>query len=326
MHVLVTGGAGFIGSHLVEYHLNKGDQVHAVDDLSTGSLDNLTPFANSPAFRFDKADIITWNGLEKSVAWADRIYHMAAVVGIYKVLAEPIKVVATNIAGCERVLRAVAASGWQPRVLIASSSEVYGHSEKPKFKETDSLIMESGIDGRWNYAISKLADEALGLAYARKLHLPITSIRFFNTTGLRQTGRYGMVVPRFVEQACHNEPITVYGDGNQTRSFSDIRDVVRSLDLLGENKDSIGEIVNVGGDREISIKELAEIVRTRAKSKSKIQFLSYEEAYGEKFIDILRRRPDLTRFLELTHYTPKWSLEQTIDDLILQEQQKTSHS
>lgn len=322
MHVLITGGCGFIGSHLVEYHLNKGNKVHVVDDLSTGSIHNVSAFQNNPNFQFDKADILTWSGLEKSAVWADQIYHMAAVVGVYRVLAEPINVLATNIPGCERVLRAVAATGWKPRVLIASSSEVYGQSltDNIGFKESDNLVIESAAKNRWNYAISKIADEAFGLSYARELNLPVTLIRFFNTIGPRQTGRYGMVVPRLVEQAVHNQPITVYGDGSQSRSFCDVRDTVVALDALANTPDSVGEIINVGNDREISINHLAELIRNRANSNSPIVHIPYEEAYGkafgETFIDILRRRPNLEKFYGLTHFKHQWTLEQTIDDLI----------
>ena len=216
MHILVTGGAGFIGSHIVEYHLAKGDQVHAIDNLSTGILDNIAAFKNNTLFRFDNENILLWSQLEKAVTWADRIYHMAAVVGVYRVLAEPIEVLAVNIAGCERLLRAVATAGWRPRVLIASSSEVYGPGNGQALKEDDMVTMESGARNRWNYAISKLANEAYGLSYARKLNIPVTLIRFFNTIGPRQTGRYGMVVPRFVKQATDNGVITVFGEGSNS--------------------------------------------------------------------------------------------------------------
>lgn len=316
MHVLVTGGAGFIGSNLIEYHLHKGDQVLGVDDLSTGSLNNIEMFQKNPQFRFEQADILTWNGLENAVAWADRIYHMAAVVGVYRVLEDPIKVLAINIAGCERLLRAVASSKWQPRVIIASSSEVYGPATLSPLKEDMILTIESGAKNRWNYAVSKLADEAFGLSYSRKLKLPITIIRLFNTIGPRQTGRYGMVVPRFVQQAVSGDPITVFGDGSQTRSFCDVRDTVVALDLLANNTDSIGEIVNVGNDHEVSIKTLAELVKHIAKSNSPIKFMSYQEAYGEDFEEIQRRRPDLSKLVRYTGFKHQWNLEHTITDLV----------
>lgn len=316
MRVLVTGGCGFIGSHIVEYHLARGDKVHVVDDITTGSLRNIIPFETNPNFYFDKADIITWHDLTSSVATADRIYHMAAVVGIYRVLAEPIKVISTNIAGTERVLRAVHATGCKQRVIIASSSEVYGQSTKPELTETDRLIVESAAQPRWSYAISKLTDEALGVAYNHAAKMAITMVRFFNTIGPRQTGRYGMVVPNFVQQACSGEPITVFGDGTQTRCFVDVRDVVVSLDMLANNTRSVGEIVNVGNNYEISINDLATLVKQHAKSSSDIIHIPYEEAYKQEFVDIMRRKPNLDKFHALTNFKHKWTLEGTIDFLI----------
>ncbi len=315
MHVLITGGAGFIGSHLVEYHLAKGDKVQVVDDLSTGSRENIAPFLGKPEFHFVQADILTWPELEKAAAWADRIYHMAAVVGVYRVLADPIKVLATNIAGTERLLRAISKGGWEPHVIIASSSEVYGHSAARELREDAELIIQSGARSRWNYAVSKLADEALGISYARKDGVPITIVRFCNTIGPRQTGRYGMVVPRFINQAIQNKPLTVYGDGTQTRSFCDARDTVVALDLLASNDASAGEIVNVGNNREISIRDLAKMVIQRTGSPSTIQYIPYLDAYGEEFEDITHRRPALDKLFRLTNFSHQWNLEQTLDDL-----------
>ncbi len=317
MHILITGGAGFIGSHLVEHHLARDHKVHVVDDLSTGSLDNIKPFLDDSRFRFDQADILTWDDLEKAATWADRIFHMAAVVGMFRVLAEPIEVLATNIAGTERLLRAVRAGDWRPRVLIASSSEVYGPRQEGGLREDDDLALRSGAVIRWNYAISKLADEALAQSYAHKIDLPITIARLFNTIGPRQAGRYGMVVPRFVEQAVGGQPITVYGDGSQSRCFCDVRDTVAMLDLLLDAPAAVGQIVNVGNDREVSIFELAEIVRRRAGSSSPIERLSYREAYGDGFEDIPHRRPILEKVRDLTAYGHRYELEDTVDELLL---------
>lgn len=321
MHVLITGGAGFIGSHIAAYHQAKGDLVHIVDDLSTGSLHNITPLLNEPNVRFHEADILVWPELERAAAWADRIYHMAAVVGMRRVLAEPTKTLAINIAGCERLLRAVRAGGWHPRIIIASTSEVYGAGDHAVYKhehfeEDADLIFHSGFNSRQNYALSKFVDEALALSYAHMHGFQVTLTRFFNTIGPRQTGRYGMVVPRFVEQAVDGAPITVYGDGKQTRSFIDVRDTVRALDLLAGLPATAGEVVNVGNDREISILELAELVRDRAGSRSPIQFVSYEDAYGAGFEDCRRRRPVLDKLRSLTHMSFQWTLEDTIDELI----------
>lgn len=316
MHIVVTGGAGFIGSHIVEYHLNKGDQVHVVDDLSTGNLENLQPFQDHPAFRFDEADILTWGGLAQTAAWADRIYHMAAVVGMYRVLEEPIQVLATNVAGTERLLRAALAGGWKPQVLIASSSEVYGPNATEDLEEGADLHIRSGAVIRWNYAVSKLTDEALALSYYRKHDLPITIARLFNTVGSRQSGRYGMVVPRFLRQALADDPITVFGDGEQTRCFCDVRDTVVFFDRLLNNRASHGEIVNVGNEQEVSIVELAERVRQLTGSTSPIQKIPYSRAYGEGFEDIHRRKPVLRKLYELTGYRHHYSLEDTLRGLM----------
>lgn len=317
MHILVTGGAGFIGSHITEYHLARGDKVHVVDNLSTGSLANIAGFQDTGRFHFDEADIVTWDGLDKSVAWADRIYHMAAVVGVYRVLREPVNTMATNIAGTDRLLRAVDLSSWSPQVILASSSEVYGPHTEATLSEDDSLVIQSGAPLRWNYAISKLADEGFGLAYAREHNLAVLIARFFNTVGPRQTGRYGMVVPRFVQRAVAGEPITVFGDGEQTRAFCDVRDTVAILDRLASMPDlPNGEIVNVGSEREISINDLARLVIECAGSRSAIEHIPYGEAYGAEFEDIRHRRPSLAKLRQLTGYEHRWSLEDTLHDLI----------
>jgi UDP-glucose 4-epimerase len=316
MHVLITGGAGFIGSHLVALHLAQGDKVHVVDDLSTGLRANLAPFEASPNFRFDEADMLTWPLLQQAAAWADRVYHLAAVVGVYRVIAEPTRVLATNIAACERLFRTIAASGWQPQVVVASSSEVYGHRHAELLTEDMDLSVSTRAGTRWNYSVSKIADEALALSYSQKFGIPVVVARFFNTIGPRQTGRYGMVVPRFVEQAVRGEPITVYGDGEQTRSFCDARDNVRALDLLASREGGDALVANVGNDREISMNALAELIRERADSDSPISHVPYLQAYGEDFEDIQRRRPDLIRLRTLTDFQHRYTLEDTLDELI----------
>jgi UDP-glucose 4-epimerase len=319
MHVFITGGAGFIGSHLTEYHLAKGDQVHVLDNMSTGSLENLHSFHNHPAFNLSVEDILGWKGLKMAVAWSDRIYHLAAVVGVQRVLNDPVRVMSINMAGTERLLRAVHEDVWTPQVLLTSSSEVYGFNVNSPYSEQDQLVFASGGQLRWSYALTKLADEYLGFAYHRGQGMDIKIVRLFNTVGPRQVGRYGMVLPRFVHQAVRGETITVYGDGEQTRSFCDVRDIVAALDLLAANPAAAGEVVNVGSEREISINALAQLVCQRAASRSQVEYLSYGEAYGEEFEDIRHRRPVLDKLRGLIGFKPLWSLEQTIDDLITRE-------
>ena len=326
MHILITGGAGFIGSHLVDLHLKRGDKVHVVDDLSTGSYANVAMHENDPSFRFDEADILTWDKLERVVGWADRIYHLAAVVGVYRVIAEPTKVLATNIAGCERLLRAAREGGWQPQVVVASSSEVYGHNDEEILREDQDLSVSTRAGTRWGYSVSKIADEALCLSYAQRFGIPAVISRFFNTVGPRQVGRYGMVVPRFVAQAVRNEPITVFGGGTQTRSFCDVRDTVVALDSLATHAGRNTLTANVGNDREISILELAELVIAMAGSRSVIEHVPLREAYGEEFEDIRRRRPSLSRLRSLTGFEHQYPLERTIDDLITAERARLNEA
>lgn len=316
MHVLVTGGAGFIGSHLVEYHLEKGDKVFAVDNLTTGRHSNIEPFLSNHNFQFTEADILSWDDLTKSVMWADRIYHMAAVVGVYRVLENPVDVLATNIAGCERLLRAVAVNPWRPRVIIPSSSEVYGPNNKQPLSEDDILLIKSAAHSRWSYTISKISDEAFALAYAKNKKVDVTLIRIFNTIGPRQTGRYGMVVPNFVKEAVSGNPIVIFGNGEQTRSFCDVRDLIVMMDLLADNPKSTCEIINLGTDHEISINQLANKVKELSKTDSTIKHISYEEAYGEFFEETPRRKPDLTKLKSFITYDFKWTLDKTILDLI----------
>ncbi len=316
MNILITGGAGFIGSNLAVYHLIKGDSVFVVDNMSTGSVHNIATLFSNPRFQFEEADILLWDGLREPIRWADRIYHMAAIVGVKKVLEDPRAVMAANIAGTERVLRTVAAIKPTVQVIVASSSEVYGFNTSPAFSEDDDVVLRSAGRLRWCYAVSKLADEYLAYAFTRKTGIPISIVRLFNTIGPNQTGKYGMVVPSFVHQAVNNFPISVYGDGTQTRSFCDVRDTVVMLDLLASNPLANGEVVNVGNDREISIDDLAGLVVHKAKSKSQIQHISYEDAYGIDFEDITHRRPDVKKLKRLTGFSPKWSLEESLVTLI----------
>ena len=316
MNILITGGAGFIGSNLAAYHLDKGDRVFVIDNMSTSSLDNISHLFSNTNFQFEEADVLLWSGLKDPVRWADRIYHLAAIVGVKKVLEDPRAVMAVNIAGTERVFRTVAEVKPTAQVIVASSSEVYGFNPKAQFSETDDVVFRSGGRLRWCYAVTKLADEYSAYAFMKKSGIRVVIARLFNTIGPHQVGRYGMVVPSFVAQAIQNRPISVYGGGRQTRSFCDVRDTVVALDLLASNPNANGEIFNVGNDREISIHSLAELVITRADSQSTIEHISYEDAYGIDFEDISHRRPDISKLKRFTGFSPKWSLEESLDTLI----------
>jgi len=317
MHILITGGAGFIGSNLALYHLKKGDKVHVLDNLSTGRLSNLEVCQKYKDFYFNEVDVLIDEELDKRVNWADRIYHLAAVVGVFRVLEKPISVLSTNIAGCERVLRAVLRSDWKAKVVIASTSEVYGNREGNQLLSEDmELYISPGINSRWNYSISKLADEAYGLSYVREHDLDITLIRFFNVVGPNQTGKYGMVVPRFVKQAIKGKDLTVFGDGTQIRAFMDVRDTVVYLDDIGSNPDTKGEVINVGSSYEITIEDVAKRVKSLANSSSEIKYIPYEEAYGEEFEEIYNRKPDLTKLKRFSSHKIQWGFDDTLRDLI----------
>jgi UDP-glucose 4-epimerase len=316
MNIVITGGAGFIGSNLAAYHLTKGDHVYVIDNMSTGSVANISPLFANQNFQFQEADILLWDGLKDPIRWANRVYHLAAIVGVKKVLEDPRAVMAANIAGTERVFRAVAAVNPAAQVVVASSSEVYGFNSKAQFSEKDDVIFRSGGRLRWCYAVTKLSDEYLAYSFMKKSGIKVVISRLFNTIGLHQIGRYGMVVPNFIDQAVKNLPISVYGGGQQTRSFCDVRDTIVALDLLASEPKANGEIVNVGNDREISIKNLAEMVIARSKSQSSIEYISYEDAYGIDYEDITHRRPDISRLKALTGFSPKWSLEESLDTLI----------
>ena len=326
MNILITGGAGFIGSNLAGYHIELGDSVWVVDDLSSGTLDNISELTEIDTFRFSHADILDWPGLNEAVAWADRIYHMAAIVGVKKVLADPRSVLAANITGTEILFQAIAAVNPKAQVLLASTSEVYGFNPNVCFSESDDIVFKASKSLRWCYAITKLADEYLAGAYGRNPGLNIVIVRLFNTIGPHQTEKYGWVVPSFIQQALQNEAITVFGDGNQTRSFCDVRDTVYALDLLASTPAANGEIINVGNDHEISILDLARLIKERARSQSDIEFIPYLKAYGVEFEDIFHRRPIVSKLKNLTGFQPGRALTETIDGLIETERQKQCKS
>lgn len=326
MNILITGGAGFIGSHLVDHYLGSGAKVHAVDDLSTGSSANLALAGKHPNFRFDHQDIMAWEGLEKAIQWADVVFHMAAIVGVKRVLEDSLRVIQVNCGSTERILAAAAKLKWKPRIIIASSSEVYGFNPKPSFAENDDLVLRSDDHFRWCYTATKLMDEFVAQAYALERQVPVTSVRLFNTVGPRQAGMYGMVVPNFVRQAVSNRDITVFGDGHQTRSFCDVRDMVTMLTKIADSKKTEGRIVNAGNDQEITILDLAKKVKGIAESTSKITFIEYAEAYGRPFKDVDHRRPDLTELKRLISFEHKWKLEDTLRELVASESKKVTLS
>jgi UDP-glucose 4-epimerase len=310
MRYLLTGGAGFIGSHVAEALLERGDEVSIVDDLSTGSIDNIQHLKGARGFRYVIDSVLNKPLMAELVDEADLIFHLAAAVGVRLIVESPVRTIETNIKGTEIVLE-VAAKKKKP-VVVFSTSEVYGKSDLDRFSETDDFVLGPSVKGRWSYAASKLIDEFLALAYFKEKKLPVIIIRLFNTVGPRQTGRYGMVIPRFVQQALRGEPITVFGDGKQTRTFTHVRDAVGAILKLAEHPGAIGEIFNVGGREEISIEALARRVKEVLRSPSPITYIPYESAYEEGFEDMRKRVPDLSKVRNLIGYKPRF----TLDDII----------
>ena len=309
-HMLVTGGAGFIGSHLVERLLADGHAVVVVDDLSTGRLENLRAVKGHPHLRIYRAKISTCGELPRLAARAEAIYHLAAAVGVELVVNSPIHVCRTNLHETEVLLEAAAAR--RVPVLLASTSEVYGKSTRPQFCEEDDLLIGPPTQARWSYACSKLMDEFLALAYAQERGLPVIITRLFNTVGPRQTGRYGMVLPRFLAAAKANQPLRVYGDGRQTRCFCHVRDTVEALVRLQRCVRARGQVFNVGGTEEITIGELArEVIRVTG-SHSKIVRVPYARAYAPGFEDMRRRKPRVTKLAKFTGFRPRTPLREII--------------
>jgi len=315
MQVLITGGAGFIGSHLTRALLERGDRVSVLDNLSTGNFENIRAFAHHPLYSFAIDDVRNALVLDRLASEADAIVHLAAAVGVQLVVERPTETIETNVLGTHAVL--AAARRYRCRTLLASTSEVYGKGVKAPFSEEDDLLLGPSSRSRWSYAASKLLDEFLGLAAYREFGLPVTIARFFNTVGPGQTGRYGMVVPRFVQAALRNEPLTVYGDGTQSRCFCHVRDTVRAIvELLDRPEITAGEIYNIGSSHEVTINELAQTVIERTDSRSSIQYIPYSEAYAPGFEDMQRRVPDITKIHNAIGWTPKHTLTQILDDVI----------
>jgi len=311
---LITGGAGFIGSHLAEALLERGWAVEVVDDLSTGTIRNVDHLKTRPGFRCTVGSALNRPLMSELVDRADVVFHLAAAVGVRLILQRPVETIETNIKATEIVLDLAAKKN--RRVLITSTSEVYGKLDRRTFLEDDNLVLGPTTRPRWCYAASKIIDEFLALAYARERGLPVTVLRLFNTIGPRQTGQYGMVVPRFVQQALEGQPITVYGDGSQRRSFSWVGDIVSAMMAVVQHPDAAGEVFNVGHVRDIAIRELAVLVKEIAASESEIVFVPFEDAYEVGFEDMHRRLPDISKLHRLIGYCPTLDLRQMLERIV----------
>lgn len=317
-HYLITGGAGFIGSHLAGQLLRGGHTVTVIDDFSTGRMQNIQPLRDDPElgarFPVIRSTVEDPETVNLAVSRCDAVFHLASAVGVQLIADEPVQTIRTIIRGTEVVLEA--AHRWGKPVLITSSSEVYGRGTKMPFAEDDDIQIGPTVHSRWCYAYAKGIDEFLGLAYHTQYGLPVFVVRLFNTVGPRQVGQYGMVLPRFVEKALRNEPIPVAGDGSQRRCFCHVSDVTRALAALIENPEAVGHVYNLGSDEEISILELAERIVARTGSSSRIELLPYEQIYGQRFEDVPRRVPDLSKIRAAIGFEPEHRLEQIIDAVI----------
>lgn len=310
---LITGAAGFIGSHLARLLLEKGEEVYGIDNFSTGTEENLVELDRRPGFFFEEGDILDEEPLNRLAGTVNRIYHLAAAVGVQYILDHPFQSLEVNVEGTRNVMRT--AAGFRKPVLMASSSEVYGKSLHAPLKEEDDRVLGPTQSARWSYASAKALDEFLALASARSEGLEVVVVRLFNVVGPGQSGRYGMVLPRFVRQAIGNEPITVYGDGTQTRTFTHVGDTVQAMAALMDCPEALGEIVNIGGEEEVSILALAEMVKEELGSSSDIVTIPYEEAYGEGFDDMPRRVPSIDKAKRLINYRPRVTLRETIREV-----------
>ena len=314
MRVLITGGAGFIGSHLSEAYLQRGDEVFVIDDLSTGSIENIRHLKDHPRFHYTIESIHNQPVTAELVDQCDVIFHLAAAVGVKLIVESPVRTIENNVHGTEVVLSL--ANKKKKKVLVASTSEVYGLSTEVPFREDGNLVMGATNKGRWSYACSKAIDEFLALAYWREKKLPTIVVRLFNTVGPRQTGQYGMVIPTFVKQALAGRAITVYGSGKQSRCFCYVGDVVAALVKLMDAEDSVGEVFNIGSNQEISILDLAKRVKDLTRSESEIVFVPYDEAYEEGFEDMPRRIPDTSKVNKLVGFKPEKRLDEILQAVI----------
>jgi UDP-glucose 4-epimerase len=313
MKVLITGGAGFIGSHLAQAMLERGHKVTIIDNLSTGSLDNIKAFDKQPGFEFIYDSILNYRIVERALEDVGAIFHLAASVGVKFILENQVESIITNIRGTEILLDIAAKK--KISVLFASTSEVYGRNDVGKLAEESNRIMGATTVHRWSYATSKALDEYLVMAYYREKGLPVRIVRFFNVCGPRQTGQYGMVVPRFVKSALESKPIEVYGDGKQTRSFTHVKDAVEAVIRVFESKKAEGQVYNIGSENAIGIWDLAVKVKEMLRSSSEIRFVPYQEAYGEGFEDMKRRVPDISKIHMEIGFSPRHGLDQIINDI-----------
>lgn len=311
MRALITGGSGFIGSHLVDALLERGYKVTAIDDLSTGKLENIQHHFDNPNFLFARASILDEIVLDRLASESDVIFHLAAAVGVDLIVRHPVRTIETNVRGSEAVFKS--ALRYRCRVLLASTSEVYGKGAKSPFSEEDDVLLGATSKSRWAYAISKMLDESLGFAHHQEFGLKVDIMRLFNTVGPRQTGQYGMVIPRFMRQALRREPLTIYGDGKQSRCFCDVADVIRAIVGLAEYKSETACVHNIGGNTEISIEDLAHMVKKVAGGDSPIVYIPYGEAYAPGFEDMLRRVPDISRIAALLNWAPTIDLAPTLE-------------
>ena len=314
MRVLITGGAGFIGSHLSDLYISRGDEVFCIDDLSTGSFQNIAHLKGHPQFRYTIDSVHNVPVMAELIDQCDVVFHLAAAVGVKLIVESPVRTIETNVRGTEVVL--AQANKKKKKVLVASTSEVYGLSSEVPFREDGNLVMGATTKGRWSYACSKAIDEFLALAYWREKKLPTVVVRLFNTVGPRQTGQYGMVIPTFVKQALSGRPLTVYGDGSQTRCFGYVQDVVGALVALMDKDEAVGEVFNIGSSEEVSIMQLAERVKQLTGSKSEIVTVPYDEAYEEGFEDMPRRVPDTSKVSALTGFKPTVTLDEILQSVI----------
>lgn len=311
MRYLITGGAGFIGSHLAERLLEKGDRVVLLDNLSTGSMENIRHLKGSDHLEYHLDGIENQHLLAELVDDAEVIIHLAAAVGVKLIVESPVRTIETNVNGTQLILEA--ASKKKKLVLLASTSEVYGKNSQVPFREDADLVLGPTTKGRWSYAASKALDEFLALSYWKEKRQPVIVMRFFNTVGPRQTGRYGMVLPNFVKRALSNEAIEVYGDGKQSRCFCDVRDTIEALLRLIPLEHAVGEVINIGSTEEITIEDLAKMVKHRTSSTSAIHYIPYEKAYEPGFEDMMRRVPSIDKLHSLTGFRPQTSLAEIID-------------